>query len=78
MLAAIHRPPAGNQDQLRLPLIDNWPLSRSSPPGHVSPCGSTEVAFKGRNVREKDLGNKDADFVCSYLSLLALLLQRLP
>lgn len=55
MLAAVHRPPFGNQDQLSLLLIDNRFLNRSSPPGHVSPCGLVEVAFKERNVREKGL-----------------------
>lgn len=55
MLVAVHWPPFGNQDQLSLLLIDNRPLNRSSPPGHVFPCGLVEVAFKGRNVREKGL-----------------------
>lgn len=47
MLAAVHGPPTGNQDQLNLLLIDNWP--------HVSPCGSIEVALKGEMSERKIL-----------------------
>lgn len=55
MFAAIQRPPAENQYQLSVPLIDNQALNRSSPPGPMSPRGSVEVAFTERNVREKGL-----------------------
>lgn len=57
MFPAVQSPtsplPARNLDQLSFPLITKT-LNWSNPPGHVSPCGS-EVAFEGRNVREKGL-----------------------
>lgn len=55
MFAAVQRPPAENQYQLSVPLIDNQALNRSSPPGPMSPRGSVEMAFTERNVREKGL-----------------------